>query len=430
MLGTIFCNKTRVFILILVIVEFFDFLLIPGRVRNLSNIQLSFLILLLFVLSFVNTTWKSNYYEKKYSYIMALFAIAIALNCWSCLYYRNQSVFETFTCWAPLLIFYLYYPLSKMRLSSSDVEKILYLLFICATMAHLVQTIFPNHAIFEVETSEEKFENDLRVRLFSDAVLFLGNIYCFNKLLVSKGIQLKLLFVYVLSFVMIFLMGFRMLIFVTIVVSIYIYIRIHKADLVRFLMIGSFLVVLFIGLMSVPLVQERVSEIIERNETDNFKNDDYVRVVLFNYYYSDYFKDYTEMVLGSGMVRRIVEDNKTPFPSQYSKEVSYNSEQYHFYPVDMGMIGLSWEAGIPAFILMNIICIYLLFSKLDKRYMYINGWGLFLLLIQITSPFYYYHHNLIYTVLIWLLLVKIKEKENRYIQISKQIIEYGRNNNS
>ena len=106
------------------------------------------------------------------------------------------------------------------------------------------------------------------------------------------------------------------------------------------------------------------------------------------------------------MVERVFLDDpgvKKTYPSNYSKELSYQMTDDKLMPIDVGLIGLSWEAGIPAVILMVVICLILTCVKQDERYLYIRAWGLFLLIISGLNPRYYYNHNLIYTVIIWLI---------------------------
>lgn len=45
---------------------------------------------------------------------------------------------------------------------------------------------------------------------------------------------------------------------------------------------------------------------IERNATDNFSNDDYVRIVNFNYFINEHFNNTIEWLLGTGILMSIL----------------------------------------------------------------------------------------------------------------------------
>jgi hypothetical protein len=201
------------------------------------------------------------------------------------------------------------------------------------------------------------------------------------------------------------------------VVSLYIFVSIKGISIKNFIF-SLLCVLLTLGIFfSSDTVQNRLNEIVERNESANFQNDNYVRVLLVNYYYSEYFKNNYEMIMGSGMVRRVYDNSevtktfKGKYPSEYSKQVSFYSDRYHYFPVDMGLIGLSWEAGIPAVVVLYLLCFLLLIPAQKDNYTYIRGWGLFLILTSITVPFYYYHKNMIYTVIVLVIFMKLKEIE-------------------
>lgn len=140
--------------------------------------------------------------------------------------------------------------------------------------------------------------------------------------------------------------------------------------------------------------QDKINQMINRNQKDNFDNGDYVRVLLVDYYYSDHFKNYLEMFLGSGMPQITLNPSTTK--SQYSKECSENAILYHYYPVDMGLIGLSWNAGIPFTVSFIILMLSVIRMKIPKEYYYLCFWEIYIVLVGTTNELSYYHSNVIY----------------------------------
>jgi hypothetical protein len=63
----------------------------------------------------------------------------------------------------------------------------------------------------------------------------------------------------------------------------------------------------------------------------------------------------------------------------------------------MGLMGLSWNTGIPFVLCFIILLIQMAITKVPSSYYYLNSWALFLLIAGlITHPACYYHHNVIY----------------------------------
>lgn len=417
MFKKIFYSKTGVFLLIFFVIEFFRFLFLPQALRNLNNFRLLMVIIIIMAMwGFDNDKIRiRNSYLKKFDLLMICLAICVFLNCISCLYYRKQSVFETFCNWSPVLLLYLYYPLSSINLKVKDWEKILFWLFVINLLAHvLLSFIDKPYLLFDLNVSDARYDNDNRLRLFSDGILFLGSIFSFNKSLTKKNDRLLYSLFFLMSLYAIFLMGFRTIIMAILVVCFLLYVKIRRLSF-KFAVLSTILLGLsFFLFINSDAIQKRTQEIVNRNQTANFGNEDYVRVLLFNYYYTNYFKSTTEMVLGSGMVRRVYDNPevtktfKGKYPSKYSKEVSLNADRYHFFPVDLGLIGFSWEAGIPTAIILLLICFLLLIPSQDDEYNYIRGWGLFIILTSVTLPFYYCHKNMIFTVVIIIIFMKLK----------------------
>lgn len=420
MVTGIFKSKTNIIILILWIVGFFHFNLLPDFLTNYNDNILFMVVSLIIVSSFLEktTTLPEGEFGRSINRAMLLLLVFAVINCFVCNYYRHQPVYKTFIQWTPIFFVYFYYPFRKLKINTDDWERIIYILFCIVIVIEIVMLLFPHLLLFRMTSGTEKFENELRVRVFADGILILGNTMCLNKALVGEK-RIKYGFLYIFSLFLIFMTGFRMLDVACVIVFFYLLYKLKLLRIKQLLITTIIMVVSLFGLLQIPTVKDRIEEMTERNEVDNFSNDDYVRVLLFNYYTTEYFKSNIEFFLGSGMVQRIVVTDEnirttkgTDYPSQYSKEVSFMSSVFHYFPVDMGLIGLSWEAGIPAVLTILFVLFYMVRKKTPPQYYYISAWALFLILISWNNPKVYHHHNMIYLPIVLVILEKVMCKES------------------
>lgn len=420
MLTKILNIRINIIILLLWLVVFYKANFLPAQLLlGQEDFVLFFVLFFLMLFSFMENG-KLHYDKNKYFNIsLGLLIIFAIINCFVCYNYRHQRVFETLIHWSPIFMIFLYYPFKKLKYSIADWEKILYILFLIVITINIIMNIFPTSNLFRMTSGSDKFEIDLRVRVFGDGILFLGNIICLNRLLVGER-MIKNGLLYLISLFLIFLTGFRMIDVACLIVFFFMLVK-FKRKRVKYFAVSSIVALLLLSLLpTIPAVQERIEEMTERTKSDNFESDDYVRVVLVGYYYTNYFKDDIEFFFGSGMVQRKItvgSYNKIAkskdYKSEYSKEVSYMSDQYHFHPVDMGLIGLSWEAGIPAVLILLSLLLYLMKKQTEPRYYYISAWAFFLVLICWNNPKMYHHHNMIYFTIILVIFDKILSIERR-----------------
>ena len=427
MITGIFNSKTNIIILILWIVGFFHFNLLPNFLTHYSDNILFLVVFFIIVCSFLEKKMAlpKGKFEKNINRAMFLLLVFAVINCLVCNYYRHQPVYKTFVQWTPILFIFFYYPFRKVKLRTNDWERIIYILFCIVIVIEIVMLLFPHLLLFQMTSGTEKFKNELRVRVFADGILFLGNTMCLNKALVGEK-RIKYGILYVFSLFLIFMTGFRMLDVACVIVFFYLLYKLKLLRIKQLLIATVILVLSLIGIMQIPTVKDRIEEMTERSQVDNFSNDDYIRVLLFNYYTTEYFKSNMEFFLGSGMVQRIVLTDEmrsiksTDYPSKYSKEVSFMSNQFHYFPVDMGLIGLSWEAGIPAVLIILFVLFYMVRKKTPPQYYYISAWALFLILISWNNPKVYHHHNMIYLPIVLVILEKVmcKETESQKVEIN------------
>ncbi|MFT3993578.1 MAG: hypothetical protein QM660_04675 [Dysgonomonas sp.] len=136
-------------------------------------------------------------------------------------------------------------------------------------------------------------------------------------------------------------------------------------------------------------MSEIIDKMMQRQETDNMGNEDYVRVLQLDYFLHHHFKNIIEFIGGSGV----------PNPNSGYGKYMYSFNEVDEYGVmsgtsitgwfDWGLIGLSWVMGIPAVLALLIYAIRAIILKVDKEYYYIGCWFLFLLIISpVNTEFY------------------------------------------
>lgn len=416
MFGKFFYSIPRVIFLVLFLVCFFDFSYLPHIISLRPDRKLLAVIMILLLLGFAES--RISIHKNKFrrcinTLFVSLFLFSI-VNCISCYFYRHQQPWVTFYHWAPIFLLFLYYPLRTLKLPIKSWENVIFYLFLIECVVELIQNLFPSLLLFNMTSGNWKFLNENRVRVYGNAILYIGNLFCFNKALLENYGTKKWLYwiMYFVSLMFMLLGGYRIVMLSNIVASLILFIRIRGLG-IRYYIISGIIAIILGGVSTLSVVQDRISEIEERSVNQNFNNENYARMITLNYYLNDYFINPVELFLGSGLVQRQVKEDTNDvftnkkYESKYSSDVSMMSARFHIYPIDWGLLGFSWEAGIPATLILVIIAIIFICTKLDNRYLYISAWGMFILLFSITNGRYYSHHNLIYSAILLVLCDKI-----------------------
>lgn len=418
MFKQLFYNESRIIILILVFVSFFRFRYIPQVIRMSYDNKM--LVLILFLLMLVNfgkslQRDKTRFETFLNTIFISLFLCALA-NCVSCYIFRHQSVWVTFFHWAPIFLLYLYYPFKSLSFSIKRWERILLTLFCIEMTIEIVQNLYPDALLFEMTSGNDKFLYEKRVRVYGSSILYLGHLFALNKGLVLKDGKWKYWALFFISLCLMILSGYRTILAASIISSFIMILRVRKIGLNTIVPLIVSIFILF-GIAQLDYFQNRITEVEERQR--NTINDDNVRFVTLSYYLNDYFVSPYEKLFGSGMVKRIVNSdsgkddiiNRALYESKYSRDVSMISARFHIYPIDWGLIGFSWEAGIPAALLMVALLLYILFCRIDDNYCYLSMWGLFALIISSFGGHYYSSPNLIYTSIMLVIMDRALQKK-------------------
>ena len=326
----------------------------------------------------------------------------------TCLFFRKQGLYVSFTAWFPFLLIF-YYPFFKyLNISIKGWESVLFILFFILLIGYTLQNIFLTVEFFYLDTGIDFLQIESRVRIWSSSILSLGGIYSLNKALRGKRVY-YLFFVWMC--IIIFLQGTRSNIIGIALVSIVMYIRIVGFS---WKMIGAAIAAfaLLFVLSTQSIFQNKVEEIQTRSQTQSLNNSDYVRVLNFNYHMNNHFINGVEYFLGSGRTKIL--DDETPLskaPSEYSRLRSSLAQNYHWYVADWGLLGLSWEVGIPFLIVFLSLFIAMYRKKVPKDYYYIGVWELYLILSTgLFGETIHCHHNIVFHALALVILDQVSQK--------------------
>lgn len=363
---------------------------------------------------------------------LILYGALIAVNCVTCYLFRHQSIMVSLRAWQAFFLVFLYVAFRHINLSIRSWEKVLYVLYLLILVGYILQNLFIDAIIFDLDISRAKLEIEQRVRIYSDGILFLGTLFCWNKYLVSS--RKKFLLLFVLGLLMIFLQGYRILVASLGFVLIVLYFRVKKISLKSLFIFLSVTLSFGIAALSVPMVQDKIVEMQDRAEREEMSGDSDVRTRDLLYVYSSHFIDEKELITGSGMpllsfevIEATGEKIARKGESEYSGYMSELAADMHFYTVDLGLLGLSWVAGIPFAILFIALLISMARVKVSPEYYYIGMYSIMVVLCGFTNALSYKHGNVIYLALLMMILElahrqyqRTPEKPRRRISVRRK----------
>lgn len=344
-------------------------------------------------------------------YIVALF-ICLGINIFFCYINRGQAPYWTFRDsymfnFFPIL---LYFYLIRRGYTLLNMEKILSILYLSTCFCYIFQyMIYP----YEVFQQLDLTPNEKRFRLCGQAIVSLGYFYFLSKYVLYYNFKYLLYMLIGLSIFI--LMGFRSMLAAIFIVSLFLTLRITNFSIRRIVPYILLAVVIGLIMYQFEFVQFVVKNMLERNEEANFGNEDYIRVLEYEYFMNDHFVNLSDYIFGSG------------FPTEHS---SYGRQmlelrqfnQYGEYTssvgawVDWGLLGLSWVAGMHTVIVLLLISFTAIFLKVEKKYYFVSAFYIFLLLSSITTvEFFRQGAFVIHALALYLLELAHKQYRINYV---------------
>lgn len=397
------------FILLVVLTKFFGFLYLPSSLLSYVGI-----ILLLY---FYFKSKQDGYKNKLWIGVIWLMVLG------SILYshfihgqpFRDVSLNSYFAMGlASFCVF------NSLRLSYKDSVRLVKTFSILFCICYLVQVvIYPTELFAGVKDEFSVNENQFRMRMPCSAcsycLFFLGlNDYMINKKLISLLYALLGLLPFII-------MGFRSLVFLSILFAIYILAwHLWKSKSRLRLIIYSFFLLLFVFvIIQLPIVQEKYEEMMGRQEKEQtFDNEDYVRYVSLAYYTEVTTKN--EMTFGGGVP--LAPKNlrsKNYYVSKFCK-----GYQMQLYWNDLGLIGFGFIFGFPSVFVLSFLVFRTIIKCREKPLLFIRSTLLTIYIGTIfTSQELYRAGNFIFIgLLMYVEYIYHQEKnENRNINISQRL---------
>lgn len=357
-------------------------------------------ILLLLLLPFLFSGLKTNSLFKNYILALVFFVI---INIFSCYYFNGQSITSSLKATSPYLHIIFYFLLLRINLPIEQMEKAIIVLTIIFCICYIIQYIIYPITIFSGASIE--FQLDVRIRLAGQGISSLGYFLGLNKYLKTKRISYLILSL--LCFVIIFLMGFRTMIAMVVLFSLVIVIRINGFNW-KFVWYSILACIFILLILQFPIFDEKVTSMLERQQTQNFGNPNYIRVIEFLHFTGQHFKNIWEYIFGSGLPFY----GESESLSNYSKYMFSLEDKRLIYWVDWGLIGLSWVLGLPAVLAMFAYSIKVIRLKILYDYFYLKLWYIYLLTLSITTMEFYRPGNFIIQALVLYLIERVYKLAN------------------
>lgn len=333
----------------------------------------------------------------------SIFLIAIFCNCTSSYLFRGQSYSISFFAYYQLWYLFFFFALALSHFSLYTTEKLLKWIILTVVVIYYVQLVIFPKALWGNAGAEWIANNDLYFRglvVGGESAVSLGYLFFLNKFLVEKKkTNLVLMIICVIPF---FIRGYRIMIMGAVICTVLLYIKYqNKVNVLKLILKLSLIAIIFVGIVLVlyqyvPIIQSSLDALQDRAGESNqtFDNDDYIRMVSINYYYTNFFTNPIELIFGAGMIGQT-----GPVADVFAKLMSYN-----FNLTDWGLIGLSWYAGMPVVLCIVYYLIRGIFQQVPKKYLYINAWFLYLLIISLTDPEMYQHYSfMVQSILLYML---------------------------
>ena len=321
--------------------------------------------------------------KYNWRYLPLLFCVAIVSNIISCMINRNQEISLSLKISEYLYLFYFlfFYVFVVSKISVKNCEWLIKVLFFTFSLAYLLEyfVFFPKPVIAPLYIGMSEH----RIRLYGQMICFIGYFFFLNKLLCKQGAHLVNVTGIALGLIIILTLGFRSTLIGTIVVSIFMIYRVQGrlTSIVRSFVL---LAILICVVMNTEFGENVISNMLERQATDNFDNSDYIRILEWNYYTTNHFINGYDYFFGSGLP-----NDNSAYGRQIASLATFNQYGEVTTSVaqwrDWGIIGFSWILGLPATFTLILLFGILIFTKVDKQYMYLKCTYCLLLLISITT---------------------------------------------
>lgn len=234
-----------------------------------------------------------------YSKYIFWFLLGVFASCVYCRIFHGQGVFPTLIASYSCLGVAGYYMFSKYQLSYNDTIIILKNISLLFCLCYIAQWLLYPIQIFSTVVDEFNVTDDaFRMRLPGSICGYILFFMGLNNYLQRKN---KKDFTYaIIGAIPIIIQGFRSLVFLTLLATIYMVFMIKKCSFKTIMYLMGFVLVLSLS-TNVPIVHQKIEEMSSRQEKgDTFDNKDYVRNIALVYYWNVVHNQPFEHIFGGG----------------------------------------------------------------------------------------------------------------------------------
>lgn len=296
-----------------------------------------------------------KYYDKRVAIekFIVLYALGCAVSYLYSVFVNKQPLEPLLLSYEPYFGLLFYFVVKRYHPSADTIRKVILIVSFLAVICYLIQwTVYPRILFSAAASDADVNDNQFRMRFVCTLSFMLIWFYGLNKYFVKS--DRKALVWSFLGIIPQIVMGFRSLLGLLAAGTILIGFFCSK-KLQHYIKYGVLIAAITYGALQVPLVQEKIEEMSERQETDTFSNSDYVRV-LGMAFYEDYFEKDPIMRIVGGGIPLINAENLNSSSNVYQKDMS-QADAMGLHWNDLGLIGLSFMIGTPTVLFLVILCV-------------------------------------------------------------------------
>lgn len=347
--------------------------------------------------------WKQ---PTDYRKIFLVIFVGILASMVSCMINRGQSIIDSIKAMPNYfgLLFYFFLKWRKFKLTT--VQSALVWLIIVFDILYIAQYYLIDYGINFLNIDDWMLSDSTegnRLRVMSSGLYSLGMFYGIVQWYITHKNKYLALFI-VGAFVML-LTGYRQFLVSTLVALLFMIYKLDKRVKLKHIGFVAAIVVVGYFLYQIPAVQGKIAGMIERNDTGaSLDNKDYIRVIQWEFFNHEYFKNGWEHFFGSGLP---LPGAKSGF-GKYFQTLTDQGLQY----VDWGIIGVSWMLGVLTFVGYVWMSLAAILKRVPSVYLYISLWYIFLLSSSITNWEFFRDGNfLVHAMALYIIELASKENE-------------------
>lgn len=311
-----------------------------------------------------------KYYDKRVAIekFIVLYALGCAVSYLYSVFVNEQPIELLLLSYEPYFGLLFYFVVKRYHPSADTIRKVILIVSFLAVICYLIQwTVYPRILFAAAASDTDVNDTQFRMRFVCTLSFMLIWFYGLNKYFVKS--DRKALVWSFLGIIPQIVMGFRSLLGLLAAGTILIGFFCSK-KLQHYIKYGVLIAAITYGALQVPLVQEKIEEMSERQETDTFSNSDYVRV-LGMAFYEDYFEEDKIMRVVGGGIPLIGSEGPNSTSNAYQRDM-YQADAMGLKWNDLGLVGLSYMIGTPTVLLLVLLCIICIWQCKAKEIQWVR----------------------------------------------------------